>query len=112
MFRRSPPLDIVEQVLRSLKLGSLSDKRWFIKEDLPTDNVEEWLPLLEPFYLPCKAHRFLSREITHARIITILRHICRELNIEFKVQERIHNGKKTTMYQIFYDHVDPVVRFD
>lgn len=112
MFRRAPPLDVVEQVLRSLKLNGLSDKRWFVKEDLPTNTVEEWLPLLEPFYLPCKAERFLSREMTCSRIITVLRQICRELKIEFKVQERIHNGKKTTMYQIFYDHVDPVVRFD
>jgi hypothetical protein len=112
MFRRPPPIDIVEQVLRSLKFTGLQDKRWFVKEDLPLDNLDSWLPLVEPYYLPCKADRFLSRQMTPSRIITVLRHICKINNIEIKVQERIFQGKKTTMYQIYYDHVDPIVRFD
>ncbi len=112
MFRRPPPLDIVEQVLRSLKFTGLYDKRWFVKEDLPTDTLDSWLPLVEPYYLPCKAQRFLEREMTPARIITVLRHICKANNIEVKVQERMLNGHKTTFYQVFYDHVDPIVRFD
>lgn len=112
MFRKVPPLDVVEQVLRSLKLSGLTDKRWFSKEDLPIDTLEEWLPLLEPFYLPCKAERYLHGEITRTRIITILRHILKVHSIELKVQERMINGHKTTLYQVFYDYVDPVVRFD
>jgi hypothetical protein len=112
MFRKPPPLDIVEQVLRSLKLSGLTDKRWFSKEDLPLENLEEWLPLLEPYYLPCKAERYLHGDITRSRIITVLRHILKANNIELKVQERMLNGHKTTLYQVFYDYVDPIVRFD
>lgn len=112
MFRKVPPLEVVEQVLRSLKLTGLNDNRWFSKDDLPIDTLEEWLPSLEPYYLPCKAERYLSGQMTRARTITILRHILKAHNIELKVQERVVSGKKTTLYQVFYQRVDPVVTFD
>lgn len=112
MFRKVPPLEVVQNILRSLKLDGLNDKRWFSKDDLPLDTQDEWLPVLEPYYLPCKAVRYLSGEMTKARIVTVLRHILKIHDIELKVQERVVNGKKTTLYQVFYEHVDPVVRFD
>lgn len=112
MFRRTPPKEVVEQVLRSLKLSGLYDKRWFSKDDIPLDTLEEWLPIVEAYYLPCKAQRYLQGEMTQARIITILRHLLKAHNIDFKVQERMVNGHKTTLYQVFYDVVDPIVRFD
>ncbi len=112
MFRKVPPLDIVDQMLRSLKIGSLTEKRWFSKEELSMETLDEWMPLVEPFYLPCKAQRYLEGEITASRIITVLRHLLKAHNIEFKVQERMVNGHKTTLYQVLYDYVDPVVRFD
>jgi len=112
MFRKAPPLEIVEQVLRSLKLGAITDKRWFSKEELCMDSLDEWLPLLEPYYLPCKAQRYLEREMSRSRVITVLRHILKANTIELKVQERMVNGHKTTLYQVLYDYVDPVVRFD
>ena len=112
MFRKTPPFEMIDQILRSLKVGSITEKRWFSKEELSLDTLEEWLPALEPYYLPCKAERYLQRDITHARIITLLRHLCKAHNIELKTQERLVNGRKTTLYQVFYDYVDPVVRFD
>ena len=112
MFRKAPPLDVVDEVLRCLQLEGLTDKRWFSKEDLPIEPLDRWLPLVEPFYLPCKAERYLHVEMTKSRIITILRHILKANNIELRVQERMVNGHKTTLYQVFYNYVDPVVRFD
>ena len=112
MFRRPPPLELAEQVLRSLKFTGLTDKRWFSKDDLPMETLDEWLPLVEPYYLPCKAERYLHGEMTRPRIITVIRHILKEHSIELKVQERMVNGRKTTLYQVFYNHVDPIVRFD
>lgn len=76
------------------------------------DSLEEWLPLVEPFYLPCKAERYLQGVMTRSRVITVLRHILKANNITLNVQERMVNGHKTTLYQVFYDYVDPVVRFD
>ena len=112
MFRKVPPLEIVEQVLRSLKLGSITDKRWFSKEEISVETLEEWMPLVEPFYLPCKAERYLQREMTQSRIITVVRHLLKANGVELKVQEKMVNGRKTTLYQVFYDYVDPIVRFD
>ena len=112
MFRKCPPLEIIDQVLRCLKIGTLAEKRWFSKEELCIDTLDEWLPLLEPYYLPCKAERYLQRGITQSRVITILRHLLKSNKIELKVQERMVNSRKTTLYQVFYDYVDPIVRFD
>lgn len=112
LFRKVPPLTVLEDMLRSLKFTGLDDKRWFSKDDLPLDNLTEWLPSLEPYYLPCKAERYLQGDMTQSRIITVLRHVLKEHKIELKAQERVVNGKKTTLYQVFYDHVDPIVRFD
>lgn len=112
MFRKIPPLEVVDEVLRCFKLHGMTDKQWFSKDDLPLDTLDQWLPLLEAYYLPCKAERYLHGEMTRSRMITILRHILKAHNIEFKVQERMVNGHKTTLYQVFYNYVDPVVRFD
>lgn len=112
MFRSPPPRETVETVLRCLKLSGLSDKRWFSKEDLPLETLEEWLPLVEPYYLPCKAQRYLYGEMTKARILTVLRHLLKASSVELKVQERLVNGHKTTLYQVFTTEIDPVVRFD
>lgn len=112
MFRKAPPLDLVEQVLRSFKLTGITDKRWFSKDDISLETLDNWLPLLEPYYLPCKAQRYLQRDMTKAHVITVLRHILKANDMELKVQERMVNGRKTTLYQVFYDYVDPIVRFD
>jgi len=112
MFRKAPPLEIIEQALRSLKLGTLTEKRWFSKDELCMDSLEDWLPLLEAYYLPCKAQRYLQRDMSQSRAITILRHMLKSNKLELKTQEKMVNGRKTTLYQVFYDYVDPIVRFD
>jgi hypothetical protein len=112
MFRKVPPLEVLTQILRALKFTGLEDRRWFCKEDLPTETLDDWLPVLEPYYLPCKAERYLQRDMTQARIITVLRHVCKANAIEFKVQERVVQGHKVTFYQIFYDAMNPIVSFD
>ncbi len=112
MFRKVPPIEIVDQMLRSLKIGSLTEKRWFSKEELTLETLDEWMPMVEPFYLPCKAERYLQGEMTTSRIITVLRHMLKAHKIELKVQERMVNGHKTTLYRGLYDYIDPVVRFD
>jgi hypothetical protein len=112
MFRKPPPLDIVELVLRSCKLNGLDDRRWFSKEDIPLENLDSWLPFVEPYYLPCKAERYLHGDMTQGKVITVLKHLLKANEIEMKVQERVVNGKKTTLYQVVYYNPNPVVTFD
>lgn len=99
LFRKLPSEEFVVEILLHLKLQGLQDRRWFTRDELYIDTIDEWLPLLEPFYIPCKAKRFLT-SVTSARVITILRHILHPIGYDLLTQERMYRGQKTTMYQI------------
>jgi hypothetical protein len=100
LFRKEPPKELVEQILRSIGLLGIHDLRWFTKEELKMDAVEEWLPLLYPFYLPCKAKRFLDTEFDANRLITVVRHCIRAHGYDLSVQERLYKDKKHSLYQL------------
>lgn len=100
LFRKEPPKELVEQILRSTGLLGLHDLRWFTKEELLLDTNEEWLPLLYPFYLPCKAKRFLDDGFDANRLITIMRHCIRHHGYDLSVQERLYKDKKHSLYQL------------
>jgi hypothetical protein len=100
LFREPPPKEFVNEILCKLKFQGLDDSRWFTRDQLSLDTLIEWLPLLEPYYIPCKARRFLS-DIDTGRMITILRHILHPLDYDLRTQERMYKLQKTTMYQIY-----------
>lgn len=100
LFRQIPPRELVEEILSHLKLQGLTESRWFSKDELHLQSLDDWVPLLEPYYLPCKAKRFLT-EIDASRTITILRHILNPLQYELRTQERMYKLQKMTMYQIY-----------
>jgi hypothetical protein len=100
LFRKEPPKELVEQILRCSGLLGLHDLRWFTKEELLLEPAEEWLPLLQPFYLPCKAKRFLDTALDANRLITILRHCIRVHGYDLSVQERLYKDKKHSLYQL------------
>ena len=100
LFRKEPSKELVEQILRYSGLLGLHDLRWFTKEELNLEVSEEWLPLLQPFYLPCKAKRFLDVALDANRLITILRHCIRVHGYDLSVQERIYKDKKHSLYQL------------
>jgi len=108
MFRQIPPVDLVTHVLKTLRID---DMRWFSKDELSLETLDEWLPLVEPYYLPCKAERYLD-EMTKSRILTVLRHLLKATDGELKYQERVIQGKKTMVYQVFQKVLNPVVTFD
>lgn len=64
------------------------------------DEQDEWLPQLYPYYLPCKAKRFLHDELDGARVITIFRHLLRPHGYDLHVQERLYKDQKQSLYQI------------
>jgi len=100
LFRSLPPRDLVETILRSSGLLGLHDLRWFSKDELKTVEQEEWLPILYPYYLPCKAKRFLHDALDNSRLITILRHVLRPHGYDLSVQERLYRDQKQSLYQI------------
>jgi len=100
LFRIHPPREFVEDILRCLGLLGLHDLRWFSKDELVTSTQEEWLPLLYPYYLPCKAKRFMDDAVDSNRVITILRHVLRAHGYDLSVQERLYKDQKHSLYQI------------
>ena len=100
LFREKPPIDIVNQVLRGMGFDhGLTDSRTFTRECLDDMRTDEWISLLEPYYYPCKARRFLDY-CTKDNFITIIRHIIRINNFDLRTQERVIGGVKKTQYRI------------
>jgi hypothetical protein len=100
LFRAKPPIDLVNTILKSMGLeNGLTDSRTFTKDDLKEDRMEQWLPELESYYLPCKARRFLDF-LTRDKFITIIRHIIRVHNFVLRAQEKVICGVKKTQYRI------------
>lgn len=100
LFRKEPPKELVDSILRTTGLLDMTDLRWFTKDELILAGHEEWLQHLEPYYLPCKASRFLHNEMDTARLITIFKHIIRPHGYDLHVQERLYKEHKHTLYQI------------
>lgn len=111
MFRQVPPLDFFEKILRDLGFTGLEDRRWFSKEDLRIESLDTWLPLLESYYLPCKAKRYIHGPMDSQRVMTLLRHLCHAHSVQLQTQERVLKGKKTTLYQIFSPAHQTLVSF-
>ena len=100
LFRKEPPKELVDSILRATGLLGMIDLRWFTKDELILVDYEAWLSLLEPYYLPCKASRFLHGEFDTAKLITIFRHILRPHGYDLFVQEKLYKEHKQSLYQI------------
>lgn len=99
LFRERPAFDIIVKMLNELGFTGLTDSKIFSADELNLSTVEEWVPLIEPYYLPCKAKKYFD-EIDSRRIITILRHVLPFHGFRLQIYERQHNGKKRTVYQM------------
>lgn len=107
LFREIPPKSLVEDIFIHLQFNGLNDNRIFTKFDIPKERFEEIVTWIEPYYLPCKAKRFLY-DLNNTKYITILRHLIRAHKYDFNTQEKLINGIKTTTYQlkVFRDYSD------
>ena len=99
LFRELPTFDIVNIMLIGLGFTGITDTKIFSANELKIDTVDTWAPLLEPFYLPCKAKRYFD-VLSHGRIVTLLRHVLLFHGFRLQSYERQHLGKKRTVYQI------------
>ena len=100
IFREKPPIELVNNILKNMGFEhGLTDTKTFTKDQLIDDKVEEWISLLEPYSIPCKARRFLDY-LTKEKLITVIRHIIRVHNFDLRTQERVLCGVKKTVYRI------------
>jgi len=99
LFRETPHVDVVLLMLRELGFSGLNDTKLFSANELKLETIETWAPLLEPFYLPCKAKRYFDA-LDSRRVITLLRHVLPNHGFRLQCYERLHLGKKRTVYQM------------
>lgn len=101
LFREAPPKDLLVIVFqRTLRLKSLEDSTWFSKSSILLDELEACLPLIEPYYMPCRAKEFLHDLLTPARAIAILRQLLTAAGYQLIAKEKTCGGVKGMWYQL------------
>jgi hypothetical protein len=99
MFRKDPPREFVEGLLREWGFLGFSDLRWFSRDEIRMTTQETWLPELEAYYLPCKARRFIHNW-SNSTILTLMRHVLHVHDYTLQKEERLYKGSKQMLYQI------------
>ncbi len=110
MFREQPPVEILTQLLQACGLQHIHDTSWFQKEQINLESFLAVIPLLEPYYIPCKAEEYLHKTISQNNCITILRQILRTYNISIVSKELTRNHEKTLWYQIQLSKTSPLTQ--
>jgi len=99
IFRKEPSREFVNEILIELGFLGFHDLRWFARDEISLSTIDNWLPILESYYLPCKARRFIHNW-SSGSIITIIRHVLHSHGYTLQKEERLYNGHKTLLYQI------------
>lgn len=100
IFREKPPLELVEQCLKCFGLHSLSDPSLFTKSNCELYAFESYIPLLEPYYIPCKAKEYLYKQLTPSSALTILRQLLHTHSYSLLPSEKSVHGKKSIWYSV------------
>jgi hypothetical protein len=104
LFKIQIEKKLVEELLVQIGFLGLHDKKIFTKFDIPKDKFEELVVQIEPYYINCKAKRFLY-SLNEGKQITILRHLLRAIGYDLLVQEKVLHNVKSTTYQIFQKYM-------
>lgn len=101
LFKQVPDLEFLIKLLNCFGLHDLEDKTEFTKDNLvkinTIDKVNNLLPELVIYYLPCKYNYFL-RELTINKCITILKQVLRLFDYQIKKREHVINKIKIIYY--------------
>ena len=104
IFKSIPTKELVEEILIYLKFFGLHDSKYFTKKDIDKELFEEIITWIEPYYIPCKAKRFLY-DLNEGKQITILRHLLRCIGYDILSQEKNICSEKMYIYQIYKKYV-------
>ena len=103
LFKNKPDMNLLNDTIRLFGLSDLNDTKLFTKQnmiDLNTlQKVNEIVPRLQDFYLPCKSKKYLTR-LDEKRCITILRQLLKQYNYNLLTKEKCIKGEKFNYYQI------------
>jgi hypothetical protein len=96
IFRKFPEKSLVEEILVKLNFLGFHDTKYFSKQDISDREFEEVCILIESYYIPCKAKKFLNVN----NKITVLRQLLHCVGYTLESQEKVFNSKKTIVYTI------------
>lgn len=103
LFTETPDLDFLNKFLNLYGINNLEDSVEFSKYELIdlniVDKIEDLIPELVMYYLPCKYEMFLTNMNVN-KCLTILRQIIRLYNYELKKREHVQNKKKSIYYHL------------
>lgn len=103
LFRKVPSDEVLNKIVEAFGFRSLNDRRSFSRNDLHKLNtvakVQEMKPLLEQYYLPCKARTYLN-ELTEKNVVTILRQCLKTKGFTICSREKYLKGDKFIIYSI------------
>jgi hypothetical protein len=103
LFQQVPDEEFMVKLLNCFGIIDFNDKKEFTKSNLEDLNIiskiEDLIPELVIYYLPCKYEMFL-KDFTINKCITILRQLLRLYNYKLKKREHVQNKKKSIYYHI------------
>ena len=80
LFKKMPPIDLFERLVKIYGLTDINDCRKFTKDHLTKnktlEKIEGFRDELEEYYLPCKTNKYLM-DLDEKKLITILRQIAK-----------------------------------
>jgi hypothetical protein len=100
LFRQNPPVILLDEICKTCGLQSVNDTSWFSRQQIQLEVFEFFLPTLEPYYIPCKAHEYLYDSLSINRAITIMRQVLRTHNYNLISKEKTSASEKVFWYQI------------
>ena len=103
LFKNKPDLNLVTKIIKLFGLLDINDINLFTKQnliDLKTmEKINEYIPKLKEYYLPCKAKKYLT-DLNEKKCINILRQLLKQYNHNILSKEKTIQSQKYTYYQI------------
>lgn len=103
LFVKPVGSDVVDLIARSFGLTGIGDRRLFSKRDMQANQTVQRLthikPILEEYYLPCKARIYLAR-ISEKKAITIFKQLLKLHDCVLVSLERNSMFRKVIFYKI------------
>ena len=103
LFKKLPPIDLFERLVKIYGLTDINDCRKFTKDHLTKnktlEKIEGLREELEEYYLPCKTTKYLT-DLDEKKLITILRQIAKVFDYHIISNEKYLNSKKVLQYSL------------
>jgi len=106
LFVSKPPIDLLNNIIKSFGLKNLNDTKEFSYIDMNKLNTIQFFNNLEnelnKYYLPCKQKKYFNdiKKLTNKQAITIFRQLLKIYDYDLYSKEKFIKGIKYSVYKI------------